>query len=420
MSRVVIVSALPPDARGTGKAVMWGGLWRHVARNYGADATTYVYVGSRPCAVAESDCVVRWVRGPSAVEQARSVVRLSMLRGRPFQEAALNSSRLRREIRREVARCRPDVVLVDTYRLGVLLGGDRTFRLVTYMDDLFSLRYERMRAVLRDRPGVALDPLGNFGAHLPGPVRSLVAIPPVRDWLLASEERRVRRTELEAVEVCDLVLLISPEEVKTLRAWTGSDRVSTVPPLVDAGTPLPRAPDVACPRFVFLGAMNVPHNDVGLVTFLEEAFGKLLERCPGARLDVVGLGVGERLRSVAERCGDRVRFLGFVPDLESVLSTATAMLVPLVFGSGVKIKVIEALGRGLPVVATSFGAEGVARSDEGDDGLRVADDWEQFIAAAAELTEAVANRTASEAARRHYLTYYAPDVVRARYDAVLQ
>jgi len=290
------------------------------------------------------------------------------------------------------------------------------------MDDLFSVRYARIRDALRERPMIPLDPLGNFGALLPRPARALVARPRIRDWLLESEERRVRKTEVEAVTVCDRVLLISPEEVATLRSWTGADpeRVATVPPLVPVGAPLPRTPDAARPRFVFLGAMNVPHNDVGLATFLREAFPSLRERCPGASLDVIGQGVSEPLRSAGAVFGDSVRFLGYVPDLAATLASATAMLVPLVFGSGVKIKVIEALGRGVPVVATSFGAEGVARGPDREDGLQVADDWQAFVAAAEALVEPVTNERASHAARRHYERHYAPEVVRARYDAVVR
>lgn len=422
MSRVVVVSALPPDAHGTGKAVMWGGLWRHVVRRSGPRATTYVYIGPERVDATDGDYSVRWIRSPRAWEQAWSVARLSLLRDRPFQEAALSSARLRQALHHEIALAQPTTVLVDTYRIAALLRGGRSYRLVMYMDDLFSVRYARMRTALRERPTIPLDPLGNFAALLPRPARALVARPRVRDWLLASEERRVRKTEVEAVTVCDRVLLISPDEAAMLRSLTGADheRVATVPPLVTVGTPRPRTPDPSRPRFVFLGAMNVPHNDVGLTTFLSEAFPSLLEGCPGATLDVIGQGVSERLRAAGTQFGDRVRYLGYVSDLEATLASATAMLVPLVFGSGVKIKVIEALGRGVPVVATSFGAEGVARDIERDDGMRVADDWHAFVAAAEALCDPGANDRASRAARRHYEQHYAPDVVHARYEAVVQ
>lgn len=419
MTRVAVVSTLAPNTPATGKSVMWGGLTRFLADRVGSDQFTYVFVGRhRP----DSDAVehaVRWVAQPSTREQLASLATSVAWGGRPFQEAAIAHARVARAIHEVLRDSGADLVLADTHRIGVMLRGPRTFRLVTYMDDLFSIRYERMLRTMREWPDEAFDPLGNFAAHLPRMAARLASLPAPQRWLLSSERRRVARTELEAPAVADLAVLINPEEAALLRARTGRDNIVTVPPAVPDQPRAARRPDAGRPSFVFLGAMNVPHNDMAVRAFLARSFRALLAERPAATLDVVGRQVSVELREAARPFGDSVRFHGFVEDLGPLMARATAVVAPLVFGSGVKIKVIEALARGVPVVATTVGAEGILVHEGDALGLAVVDDWSAFAKVCATLTSAELNARASAAARHLYDAGYAPRVVEAAYERLL-
>ena len=79
---------------------------------------------------------------------------------------------------------------------------------------------------------------------------------------------------------------------------------------------------------------------------------------PGARLRLVGRGASPRLESIVGQL-DTVVTTGFVDDLEAEYGAASLAVVPLRRGAGVKFKTIEALLRGVPVVATPVGAEGI-------------------------------------------------------------
>jgi glycosyltransferase involved in cell wall biosynthesis len=78
-----------------------------------------------------------------------------------------------------------------------------------------------------------------------------------------------------------------------------------------------------------------------------------------------------------------VAFVGYVADLAPLYARARVAISPLRFGAGVKIKTIEAIQHGLPVVATSVGAEGF-RVDN-PDAIVVEDDPERFADAIAEI-----------------------------------
>jgi len=83
------------------------------------------------------------------------------------------------------------------------------------------------------------------------------------------------------------------------------------------------------------------------------------EKEPSAVLNVCGGGADEDLLKLMEKTAG-VNALGFVNDLESIMQKSRCAIVPLRFGSGMKIKTFDALYRGLPLTTTTIGAEGIA------------------------------------------------------------
>ena len=109
------------------------------------------------------------------------------------------------------------------------------------------------------------------------------------------------------------------------------------------------------PVFVFLGALNLPHNQFSIVHFIECQMDKIIKKMPGARLRIIGRDGSSELNKLAEKYRGSVVVEGFVEDLDAVFRESCAMVIPLLFGSGVKIKTLEAISRGLPVISTDFG-----------------------------------------------------------------
>jgi len=129
----------------------------------------------------------------------------------------------------------------------------------------------------------------------------------------------------------------------------------------------------------------------------------------------VGRGARPELLDAAARFPDHVCVEGYVPDLDQLLSSACALIAPVRFGSGIKIKVLEALARGLPVLTTSVGAEGIASGP--DRGVLVDDDLDRLPELMHRLTDQEYNATLSRAARDHYASTYARDTVFRAYDS---
>jgi glycosyltransferase involved in cell wall biosynthesis len=105
-----------------------------------------------------------------------------------------------------------------------------------------------------------------------------------------------------------------------------------------------------------------------------------------------------------------VRVLGFVPDLDSIVSACRVFVAPIRFGSGVNGKIGEALAYGLPVVTTTIGAEGW-NFTKGRQVL-IADSPADFAAAVIRLYEnADLWQEISDAGYRHIAENYTPEVI---------
>jgi glycosyltransferase involved in cell wall biosynthesis len=165
----------------------------------------------------------------------------------------------------------------------------------------------------------------------------------------------------------------------------GIGRAALVPngPAVDPTTVRPRPTREAGgpPRAVFLGNLGYGPNVDALVWF-DEAVRPELERL-GVHLELTVVGPGVTDELVARF--PAFRFRGFVPDLVEELQSHDVALVPLRVGGGTKLKVLDLLAAGLPVVTTSVGAEGLNVRD--GEHVLIADAPDTFAAAVARLLD---------------------------------
>ncbi len=145
------------------------------------------------------------------------------------------------------------------------------------------------------------------------------------------------------------------------------------------------APERAGPRLLYVGTVHYPPNFLGLKWFLNECWPLVRQRVPEARFDVVGRG-GEALLPVP----DGVTIHHYVDSLDPYYQQAAVFVVPLFSGSGIRLKILDALSHGVPVVSTRAGYAGLEVT-EGDE-LLVADDAPGFAGHVCRLLEYPAER----------------------------
>jgi succinoglycan biosynthesis protein ExoO len=189
-------------------------------------------------------------------------------------------------------------------------------------------------------------------------------------------------TEMEMLGRADAVIAIQADEAATVRRQLPAHTVLTAPMAI---RPVDHAQPGQDSQLLFVGSNTAP-NIVGLRWFIDRVWPLVRAGEPLAGLKVVG-GVGDAFRCRAPG----VEFLGRVDDLEPHYREAGVVISPLLQGSGLKIKLIEALGRGKAIVATPKTVQGVEGLVNGV--LPVTDDAQSFAAEVLELLHDPALRT---------------------------
>lgn len=205
---------------------------------------------------------------------------------------------------------------------------------------------------------------------------------------VALEDELAAMSHLEATIAADAdaIVCISEQEAEFFRSRTTAPVVVN-PPLLSASSPSGAGFDER-DAMVFVagwGAGADSPNADGLIWFVREVLGRVRARLEHATLVVTGANPPANVRRLAS---DAVRLVGSVEDLGELYGRARLVVVPLRYGAGVKLKTVEALQHGVPVVATSVGAEGIPL---GPDVVAVRDDPAGFADA---VVEALAQRDA--------------------------
>lgn len=232
---------------------------------------------------------------------------------------------------------------------------------------------------------------------------------------LADFDPALIEAETRAFTVADFCLAITPEESMHIAQTNPGIQVITLPYTTSIvnGVSMPSS----VPTCLFVGSDNTPNRD-GLRWLLSEVWPDVLMTLPEAQLRIVG---NVRL-SPMERLPDNVTLVGTVDDLQPEYDGAQVVLVPLRVGSGLKIKLIEALGHGVPIVATSCGAAGVVEAPAPH--LHVKDSAADFARAIVEVIHHSDHRNLRESAlghaRRHYSEALTVEQLRSIMNAVIR
>jgi glycosyltransferase involved in cell wall biosynthesis len=182
-------------------------------------------------------------------------------------------------------------------------------------------------------------------AHRPG-------VAWARGWNRALASKSLER---RVVPAATAVLCVSDDDAAVLEALGGS--VVVAPNGIDREIlaipdPLPTNEVVLC-----IGRLDYLPNALGFERFVREAWPRVVQARPSARLRVVGAGIQPALaRAIAE--APRVEAAGVVDDIAVEMAGARLVVVPVWHGGGVRLKALEALGAARPVVGTPFGMSG--------------------------------------------------------------
>jgi polysaccharide biosynthesis protein PslH len=226
---------------------------------------------------------------------------------------------------------------------------------------------------------------------------------------LAFEAARLRRAEIESLTRCSAVLAIAATDAVSLTAQASSatSQVAHVSPYFPALLPA-SSPVSGEPAVVLSGSAGWWPNQAGAQWFIESVWPAIKVAIPRARLHVFG--------NVAANRSELEAHAAPVDSVDAFPAQAIC-IVPLHIASGLRMRILEAWARGLPVIATSAAVRGLAVETERE--LIVADSAAEFVSAVSRMRSETGLRERLVANGREYLArYHAPEATSAALGAV--
>lgn len=197
----------------------------------------------------------------------------------------------------------------------------------------------------------------------------------VRTWL---SWQKTHRYETRMFRRFQAGSVVSSKEIDFVRSMVKKTncRVEVVPNGVDCQYYHFGQYGVRPDTLIYNGALTYSANYDAMRFFLSEVYPLLRQQVPGLSLTITGSTEG--VDRAGLRTDESVHFSGYVKDIRSLVGSSAVCVAPLRQGSGTRLKILEAMALGVPVVSTSKGAEGLDVTD--GEHLLLADDPNEFAA----------------------------------------
>jgi glycosyltransferase involved in cell wall biosynthesis len=183
---------------------------------------------------------------------------------------------------------------------------------------------------------------------------------PLRAAYFRIEAAKLRAFERAHLHRFSSHLVCSAEDRERLLQVESRARAFVAPNSIDFPPLARRAPASAPdnPKLLFVGGLTWYPNHDAVVHFLEDIWPGLVARVPQLSVDIVGRSPSARIRELAGRLSN-VRLHGFVDDIAAMYAAATAYICPIRDGGGTKLKVVDAIANGVPMIAHPVACEGL-------------------------------------------------------------
>ncbi len=182
----------------------------------------------------------------------------------------------------------------------------------------------------------------------------------VKRWYISYLAKTLKEYELNALETVDGIAAITRKDAAYFRKYC-SKPIIDIPYGVYPEEFTPKYEIEGKPKFYHIGSMNWMPNEEGIRWFVDEVLPKTVEKVPNFVYHLAGRNMPEWLTTLNNQ---NVDVIGEVPDAKEFVANHDVAIVPLLAGSGIRIKIIESMAMGKTVITTRVGAEGILYDEE--------------------------------------------------------
>lgn len=210
--------------------------------------------------------------------------------------------------------------------------------------------------------------------------------------------RRIKKFEIECMNQYDLLVPITERDGNILDALGNLCPRHVSPTGIDTRELIPHAKNLEHPSLFHIGSLEWAPNQEGLIWFVDRCWPKIHQKFPDLKFYIAGRQAPEWLKRRFN--ASNIVFLGEVPDAYQLINSKSIMVVPLFSGSGMRIKIIEGMALGKPIVTTPIGTEGI--STENGKNILIAEGENEFVS---EIERLITDEELFHSVARNAITY---------------
>ena len=297
------------------------------------------------------------VNQPSKLEKIYNAFTKSIiLKKWPLQVSVYYSKKTKQYISKLIKDVKPDILICDMARTAEYIRDIKGFngKKVLDMDDLLSKRYYRQSKNLKSSNNI----FGQYQKKLPKSLQKIFSGKKLSEKILTSEARLLEKYEVEVSNDFDNIIFVSPIEAEELNKKMRFNKAFDVTIGVDYDYYSKIISKNKCKNLIgFLGNMYIPHNRDAVDHFLNNIFPLVKNKISDSKFRIIGKCSNEYKDKFRFR--DDVEVTGEVDDIRKYVQECSTIVAPLLYGSGIKTKILESMAMGVPVVTNDIGVEGI-------------------------------------------------------------
>lgn len=200
----------------------------------------------------------------------------------------------------------------------------------------------------------------------------------VKSLFLQIEYKKIARFEKKSISLADKVFVLSQQDLEQMKRLGAKFKDVSILPIavMDGGLITKKDKERNKLVLIFVGTLTWNPNDQGICWFVEHVVPLIEQSGMMFQLYIVGKNPSAELKKLCKG-NNHITITGYVEDINEYYQKADVMVVPLFIGGGQRVKIIEAFSKGIPVISTNIGAEGLEYTD--GENILIADDEKEFV-----------------------------------------
>lgn len=359
MKLLFITTRLPYPIRSGSQIVIYN--WcKYLRYNFGYEIYLYSFTEKDQEVDAQKLDFINQVfvaEKPKFVEKVSNILLKTFIKNKwPLQTSLYYSKKTHNDIKKKINDLNIDIVVCDMIRTVEYINGiDDKIVKILEMQDLLSIRYERM--IKNSKMNV--DAFGYYGKYINEKLKKIINFRFIISSIFKYEAKLLKEYEIEANDRFDIVTFVSNKETLKYNSFLKQGKGMTVPIGVDYQYYSEKNIEKKDKNLIcFTGNMDIGQNKEAVSYFIDEMLPKIRYKVNNkVTFRIIGKCSLEYKNEI-EKNKD-VEATGAVDDIRDYVQESTVFVAPLVYGSGVKTKILETMAMGVPIVTNDIGSEGI-------------------------------------------------------------